>query len=179
MELPSVADLNDLSDEAFAAALAPLVEGAPAFLARLAAIRPFGSDAELIDAAREVAHAMPEADQVALLDAHPRIGDPASALSDLSRVEQGDAGVDEAPWVSEELASLNEIYESRFGFRYVVFVAGRPREEIVPLIEAAIRSDRSAELRRGVDDALYIAADRLARLRDHDATADEPSAEPA
>ena len=60
---------------------------------------------------------------------------------------------------------LNEIYEAHFGFRYVVFVAGRPREAIIPLIEVALRNDREAELRRAVDDAVYIAADRLASLR--------------
>jgi len=64
-----------------------------------------------------------------------------------------------------ELAMLNELYEQRFGFRYVVFVAGRPRDEIVPLLERALVNDREAELRRAVDDAIYIAGDRLRRLR--------------
>ncbi|HEY8179016.1 MAG TPA: 2-oxo-4-hydroxy-4-carboxy-5-ureidoimidazoline decarboxylase, partial [Candidatus Limnocylindria bacterium] len=65
----------------------------------------------------------------------------------------------------EDLAMLNKLYERRFGFRYVVFVAGRPRDEIVPLLEHAIVNDREVELRRAVDDAIYIAGDRLRRLR--------------
>jgi 2-oxo-4-hydroxy-4-carboxy--5-ureidoimidazoline (OHCU) decarboxylase/GNAT superfamily N-acetyltransferase len=65
----------------------------------------------------------------------------------------------------EELAMLNELYEERFGFRYVVFVAGRPKTEIVPLLEHALRNEREVELRRAVDDAIYIAGDRLRRLR--------------
>jgi 2-oxo-4-hydroxy-4-carboxy--5-ureidoimidazoline (OHCU) decarboxylase/GNAT superfamily N-acetyltransferase len=65
----------------------------------------------------------------------------------------------------EELQMLNELYEQRFGFRYVVFVAGRPKTEIVPLLERALQGDRDAELRRAVDDAIYIAGDRLRRLR--------------
>ena len=60
---------------------------------------------------------------------------------------------------------LNEIYERQFGFRYVVFVAGRPKPEIVPLLEHALRNEREAELRRAVDDAIYIAGDRLLKLR--------------
>ena len=52
---------------------------------------------------------------------------------------------------------LNELYQQRFGFRYVIFVAGRPRDEIVPLIEHALVNDREVELRRAVDDAIYIA----------------------
>jgi 2-oxo-4-hydroxy-4-carboxy--5-ureidoimidazoline (OHCU) decarboxylase/GNAT superfamily N-acetyltransferase len=65
----------------------------------------------------------------------------------------------------EELAMLNELYQQRFGFRYVIFVAGRPRDEIVPLIERALFNEREVELRRAVDDAIYIAGDRLRRLR--------------
>jgi 2-oxo-4-hydroxy-4-carboxy--5-ureidoimidazoline (OHCU) decarboxylase/GNAT superfamily N-acetyltransferase len=65
----------------------------------------------------------------------------------------------------EELSMLNELYQERFGFRYVVFVAGRPRDAIVPLLERALHNDRDAELRRAIDDAIYIAADRLRRLR--------------
>jgi 2-oxo-4-hydroxy-4-carboxy--5-ureidoimidazoline (OHCU) decarboxylase len=65
----------------------------------------------------------------------------------------------------EELAMLNEVYASRFGFRFVVFVAGRPLSSIGPLIEAAMRNDRSAELARGIDDVIDIAADRLGQQR--------------
>ncbi len=115
-------------------------------------------------AAREVAAVAPEPELVELLAAHPRIGADPGEMSDLSRGEQEDgAAPDEA--LAQELADLNATYEARFGFRYVVFVAGRPRAEIVPLMEVALRNERDAELRRGVDDAIYIAADRLRAAR--------------
>jgi len=164
MEIPERDALNALPAEAFAAALAPLFEGAPRFLGRLASARPFDSDEALFEAAREVSAAAPEDVLVELLDAHPRIGADPAAMSDLSRAEQADdAGGDEAQ--SQELSDLNDIYERRFGFRYVVFVSGRPRAEIVPLMEIAFRNERDAELRRGVADAIYIAADRLRSIR--------------
>ena len=49
---------------AFEAAVGPLFEDAPAFLARLAAARPFGDWVTLFERARGIAHAMPEAAQV-------------------------------------------------------------------------------------------------------------------
>jgi 2-oxo-4-hydroxy-4-carboxy--5-ureidoimidazoline (OHCU) decarboxylase len=174
---PGIDRLNAMSEADFAAAMTPLFEGAPRFLQRLAGARPFALEEELIGAARETAHAMPEAEQLELLAAHPRIGADPASLSRLSEREQGyvpDAGeededgdeqVGEPVYVGEELAMLNEIYEAHFGFRYVVFVAGRPREAIIPLMEVALRNDRAAELRRAIDDAIYIAADRLASLR--------------
>jgi 2-oxo-4-hydroxy-4-carboxy--5-ureidoimidazoline (OHCU) decarboxylase len=174
---PGIERLNAMSEADFTAALAPLFEGAPRFLQRLAGARPFAFEEELIGAARETAHAMPEEEQLELLAAHPRIGADPESLSRLSEREQGygpdDQGEDEdgdepasePAYVGEELAMLNEIYEAHFGFRYVVFVAGRPREAIIPLMEVALRNDRAAELRRAIDDTIYIAADRLASLR--------------
>jgi len=164
----SIDDLNELSADAFADEVAPLFEGARGFLERLAAARPFESDHAFLAAAREVARTMPEADQVELLNAHPPLGDDPAAVSRASFEEQGyeslDAADERQP-VLEELAMLNEVYEGRFGFRYVVFVAGRPLSAMGPLIEAAMRNDRAAELGRGLDDVIDIAADRLGRLR--------------
>jgi 2-oxo-4-hydroxy-4-carboxy-5-ureidoimidazoline decarboxylase len=167
---PAVADLDRLPAEAFVHEVRTLFEGAPRFLAALAAERPFGDDRAMITAAFEVAHGLPEDVRVELIEAHPRIGAPPTSVSQASYREQGyadesprDAGLERA---YEELAMLNEIYERHFGFRFVVFVAGRPKTEIVPLIERALRNDREAELRRAVDDAIYIAADRLANLRE-------------
>jgi OHCU decarboxylase len=170
VQVPEVDELNGLPPTSFAAALAPLFEGAPAFLARVAEARPFETDEELLAAAHEVAVSMPEEERIELVEAHPQIGADASTVSALSHDEQGydEESAEEAETARayEELSMLNEIYEARFGFRYVVFVAGRSKAEIVPLLEHALRNDRDAELRRAVDEAIDIAADRLARLRD-------------
>lgn len=168
---PRIEDLDRLPPETTAALLGPLFEHAPRFLARLVERRPFGDDSGLIAAARDVARALPEHEQVELLDAHPRIGADPATVSAMSHVEQGyDAeGHDDAPpaepWIAEELEALNDAYERIFGFRFVIFVAGRPRSAIVPILEASLRDERISELRRGLDDVVYIAADRLAKLR--------------
>jgi OHCU decarboxylase len=165
--LPAVDELNALPADAFVAALAPLVEGAPALLVRLAERRPFADEDDLFDAARAVTRQLPEGDQVTLLDSHPRIGADPASVSELSRREQGYE--DEPPgaqaWVANELAALNEAYEARFGFRFVVFVAGRPRADIIPILERALHADRDEELRRALDDVVFIARERYDRLR--------------
>jgi 2-oxo-4-hydroxy-4-carboxy-5-ureidoimidazoline decarboxylase len=164
----SVAELNDLDASAFAGALAPLFEGAPRFLARLAAARPFTDADEMFDVARAVAREMPEDEQVELLAAHPRLGADPATVSTLSHAEQGyddeDAPPDDQGWVADELTALQEAYEDRFGFRFVVFVAGRPLRDLLPLLEHAVASDRDEELRRGLDDTILIAADRYRTL---------------
>jgi 2-oxo-4-hydroxy-4-carboxy--5-ureidoimidazoline (OHCU) decarboxylase len=163
----TIEELNALDTESFVTSLARLFEGAPRFVRRLAESRPFESEDELIDAARATAREMPEEEQIELLNSHPRIGADPAAVSDLSRREQGHdepTGEDEA-WVGEELTALNEAYESLFGFRFVVFVAGRPRADIIPLLERSLHAERDEELRRGLDDVVLIASDRMDTLR--------------
>ena len=60
---------------------------------------------------------------------------------------------------------LNAAYESRFGFRYCVFVAGRSRAALLPEFEAALAADRHDEIHRALDAVIDIAADRYATLR--------------
>ena len=172
MTVRSVDELDRLSPEAFADAVAPLFEGAARFLARLAAARPFGSHAVLFAAAREIARSMPEDEQLELIDAHPRLGAPPGSVSALSFVEQGydrgaaDAAAEvERSAVAAELRRLNAAYEARFGFRYCVFVAGRPRSALLSGFAAALDEDRQAEIARGLEAVVDIAHDRWRTLR--------------
>ena len=159
---------------AFTERVAPLFEGAPRFLAPLAAARPFGSWPALFDAARSIAHGMPESEQVELVDAHPRLGAPPALVSKLSFGEQGydrdaaatiaaDAGRERDRLVTE-LERLNRAYEAHFGFRYCVFVAGRSRSELLPEMAAAVAGERDAERQRARDAVVDIAIDRHRKL---------------
>ena len=166
--MTSVAWLDALDDAACAAALAPLFEGAPRFLARLCAARPFGDPPTLLRRAREIARSMPEDEQLELVDAHPRLGAPSGSVSGGSfmelgydRVGGGGAAESGRRRVDAELARLNAAYEARFGFRYCVFVAGRPRAALLPELAAALDADRASELARSLEAVVDIAADRL------------------
>ena len=163
--------LDDLDPDEAVAALAPLFEGAPRFLERLVAKRPFSEVDALFAKARAIAHLMPEDEQLELIDAHPRLGAPPGSVSPLSFREQGydeaaaDAAAEaERERVQQELDRLNAAYEEAFGFRYCVFVAGRPRAELLPGMEAALRADRTDELHRALDAVVDIAADRYGKL---------------
>jgi 2-oxo-4-hydroxy-4-carboxy--5-ureidoimidazoline (OHCU) decarboxylase len=147
------------------ARLVALFEGAPRFLDRVEAAGPFADDADLFATARAIAHEMPEADQLELVDAHPRLGAPPGTVSRLSYAEQGyDRGTGTPVDVAAELARLNVAYEARFGFRYCVFVAGRPREALLPGMVAALQAERDDELHRALDAVVDIATDRHAKL---------------
>ncbi len=165
-----VAALDAARPADFVAAMAPLFEGAPGFLWRLAAARPFGSEEQLFRRARQVARLLPEALQLELIDAHPRLGAPPGSVSELSFREQGydveaaanlaSEAARERSRVAAQLDRLNREYEARFGFRYCVFVAGRPRAALLPAFETALAQEREGELFRALDAVVDIARDR-------------------
>ena len=137
-----------------------LFERAPGLVDQLSAEAPFATGEALLTRARTLLDGMSVAERAAVLSAHPRIGATASQLSADSRREQGD---DRDAAALRELAALNDEYERRFGFRFVVFVAGRPRRDIVPVLRARLARTRDQELATGVDEIMAIARDRLAR----------------
>ena len=165
--MKTIEEIDAADVDAFVATLSPLFEGAPRFLRRLAEARPFETQDDLFAAARATAREMPEEEQIELLNTHPRIGADPATISELSHSEQGfdEPPDDDQAWVGDELQALNEAYEALYGFRFVVFVAGRPRAEIIPILERALHADRDEELRRGLDDVVLIASERMDLLR--------------
>jgi OHCU decarboxylase len=137
-----------------------LFENAGSLLERLRAEEPFTSGAAMLARAREILEQMSEAEQVAVINAHPRIGERSEKLSAASSREQGS---DRSPEVMRRLAILNEEYEQKFGFRFVLFVNRRSKEAVVPILEARLCGARDDERRTALREILAIAEDRLKR----------------
>ena len=147
--------MRDLPRQLTADELAALFEGRTELVERLATLEdPLGR-------AREVARSLDDEAKREMLDAHPAIG-VQEGLSARSTAEQG---TDDDPGVLAELAELNRRYEERFGFRFVVFVNGRPRREILPVLRARLERTRAEELETGVDELVQIALDRYSSGR--------------
>jgi 2-oxo-4-hydroxy-4-carboxy--5-ureidoimidazoline (OHCU) decarboxylase len=140
--------VRDLPRQLSVEQLAELFEGRTRFVERLARLEdPLGH-------AREIAAQLSDEEKKEVLDAHPAIG--ATTLSARSAAEQG---ADSAP----ELDQLNQAYEARFGFRFVVFVNGRPKSAIVPVLRERIERTREQELATALDELVSIAEDRWRR----------------
>lgn len=133
--------------------LAELFEGRTRLVERLAEIEdPLGR-------ADVVLAGLGEADKLEALAAHPAIGQR-TGLSGRSAVEQG---ADTDPCVRVELAALNAAYEKKFGFRFVVFVNRRPKDEILEVLRGRIGRTREEELETGCRELVAIARDRWTR----------------
>ena len=121
----------------------------------------FGGPSQLVDQlaeiedplerAEEVALSLDDRDKAAALAQHPRIGEP-------SPEQRGDE-----PAVITELAYLNQVYEEKFGFRFVAFVAGRSRADLLPVLRERLERTREDELETGARELVAIAQDRWQR----------------
>jgi len=143
-ELPRQLSVDELSE---------LFEGRTRLVERLAATEDplANADSVLAD--------MSEEEKVEALAAHPAIGQT-SGLSARSAAEQGS---ESDPCLLVDLTALNRQYEQRFGFRFVVFVDGRPKSEILGVLRERMARSREEELDTGCRELVAIARDRWTR----------------
>jgi 2-oxo-4-hydroxy-4-carboxy--5-ureidoimidazoline (OHCU) decarboxylase len=141
--------MRDLPRQLTTEQLAELFEGRTR-LVELLAVRedPLGS-------AEEVIAELSEEEKLDALNAHSAIGAP--GLSGRSAEEQG---TDSEPVILTELAYLNQVYEEKFGFRFVVFVDRRPKAEILDILRERLERTREEELTTGLAELVAIARDR-------------------
>jgi 2-oxo-4-hydroxy-4-carboxy--5-ureidoimidazoline (OHCU) decarboxylase len=132
--------------------LAELFEGRTRLVEKLAARDdPLGS-------ARDVLRELSEEEKLEALNAHPAIG--AGKLSPRSAAEQGTGG---DPAVLTDLSYLNQVYEEKFGFRFVVFVNRRSKVEILNVLQERLERTRDEELDTALEELVAIAEDRWRR----------------
>ena len=144
--------MRDLPRKLSTEQLAELFEGRTRLVERLAEIE------NPLENADDVIATLSEAEKIEALSAHPAIG--AKGLSSRSAAEQG---ADADPAVLTELAYLNQVYEEKFGFRFVVFVAGRPKRKILEVLGERVGNTRDEELDKGLRELVAIARDRWTR----------------
>ena len=145
--------MRELPRQLTAAELAELFEGRTRLVERLAELEdPLGR-------AEDVVAALSEVELVEALAAHPAIG----ARTGLSARSTAEQGTDSDPVILSELAYLNQVYEEKFGFRFVVFVNGRQKAEILDALRDRLARTREEELESGLRELVEIAKDRWTR----------------
>ena len=142
--------MRELPRQLTADELAELFEGRTRFVEKLA------DEDDPHVRARTLVHELPDDEKKEVLDAHPAVG-ASTGLSARSAAEQG---ADADPGVLEELARLNAEYETRHGFRFVVFVNRRPKAEILEVLRSRIDNPTDQELETALDELVAIAEDR-------------------
>ncbi|CAN0621660.1 2-oxo-4-hydroxy-4-carboxy-5-ureidoimidazoline decarboxylase [Burkholderia multivorans] len=162
--------LNAMTPDAFAAALAGVFEHSPWVAQAAAAWRPFASVDALHAAMCEAVEAAGDARQLALINAHPELAGRAAVRGELtaeSTREQGSAGLDQCTQAEfDKLHALNRAYRDKFGFPFILAVRGYDRHGIIANFESRIDHSYAEEFRASLEQIYRIARFRIDDLID-------------
>ena len=162
------AELNALDRACFVALLGGVFEHSPWIADSAYERRPFASIASLHAAMVAIVSAAGEERQLALLRAHPELAGKAMVRRELtadSTNEQTGAGLAECtPAEFERLRGLNEQYNAKFGFPFVLAVKGYDRAGILREFARRIEHDRATEYMENLAQVAKIARFRLDAL---------------
>lgn len=143
--------------------------GSQRWAQRMVINRPYLSLDDLCVKAGDLWWDLDRDDWLEAFRSHPRIGEK-KAASNVSREAlewsgQEQAGIDEAQSQTlTELARLNQEYEAKFGFIYIVCASGKSSEEMLEILSSRINNDAEHELTIAAREQARITELRLRKM---------------
>ncbi|PKM08997.1 MAG: OHCU decarboxylase [Gammaproteobacteria bacterium HGW-Gammaproteobacteria-4] len=160
--------LNQLDHAAFVATLGGIFEHSPWVAERVFAQRPFAGVGALHEAMCAVVDAASAAEQLALIRAHPQLAGKAAVRKELTAAslsEQQGAGLGQcSPDEFARITELNDAYQQRFGFPFILAVRGHTRDSIIAAMAERIDNPPEHEHDKALRQIARIARFRLADL---------------
>lgn len=157
----SIHELNQMSHDAFVAAVGPAFENTPSIAHRTWYHRPFADIAELHQTMVNVMRSMSPVEQLALIQAHPDLGSRAK-MAEASVHEQAGAGLDQlSPDEYEQFQILNQTYREKFGFPFVIAVKNRTKLDILTAFQQRLGNTVNLETEQALIEIAEIAKFRL------------------
>lgn len=161
----SITQLNALDQASFVSLLGDIYEHSPWMAERTWQSRPFADREAVLQAFRATLASASEAEQLALIRAHPDLAGKAALRGELtvaSSKEQASAGLDQCS--AEELArftELNAAYQQKFTFPFIMAVKHASRGQILQGFEQRIQQTTAEEFATALEQINCIASLRL------------------
>jgi OHCU decarboxylase len=160
--------LNALSPEEAVAELQKCC-GSTRWANRLIERRPFGSVDELLETSDEIWRGLEAHDWLEAFSHHPKIGEKRAAPTqspEAARWSEQEQAATRAAAKDKlaELAALNQAYEDRFGFIFIVCATGKTTEEMLALLKERLGNEPERELRIAAEEQRRITHLRLGKL---------------
>jgi 2-oxo-4-hydroxy-4-carboxy-5-ureidoimidazoline decarboxylase len=165
-----LADLNQMDQKAYVAALGEIVEHSPWVAERSFGDRPFASIGALHAAMVAAMGRALASEQLTLLQAHPELAGKAAIRGELtvdSKREQQGAGLDQcSPSEFARINDLNRRYQTKFGFPFILAVNGQDRQSILREFARRVEQNRATEFAEALRQVAAIARFRLEAIID-------------
>lgn len=114
--------------------------------------------------------AAPRAQKLELIRAHPDLAGKAAVAGELtndSTAEQSSAGIDQCtPQEYARFQTMNERYQARFSFPFVMAVRNSNRQQILAAFDERLKNDASVEFDRAIAEIHKIARLRLETMEE-------------
>lgn len=165
MTLPYlIAELNQMSQPDFVAALGAVFEDTPAIAQKVWEQRPFTDQDDLHQKMVMIVNGLSQAEQLSLIRSHPDLGSKAK-MADASVEEQLEVGLDRL--TSDEcdrFHQLNQAYKSQFGFPFIIAVKNHTKATILQAFEQRLKNAVDTERQQALSEIIQIAYFRLHSL---------------
>jgi 2-oxo-4-hydroxy-4-carboxy-5-ureidoimidazoline decarboxylase len=164
----TIDELNELPEAGVHEALERCC-GAPRWVARMSAARPFRDVDAVFAAARSAFREFDDRDWIAAFAHHPKIGDLdalrekfASTAAWAGEEQRGASGAPEATLAA--LAEGNRAYQEKFGYIFIVCATGRSADQMLELLRARIGNEAERERATAAEEQMRITRLRLEKL---------------
>ena len=143
--------------------------GSSRWVSGLVSHRPFASLEELRRIGDEIWWSLDAHDWLEAFSHHPRIGGTRSLSPQSERASSWSAAEQAAVTTAAaaartELAAINDEYEAKFGFIYIVCASGRSADELLEIARGRLGNDRDTELRVAAEEQRQITNLSLGKL---------------
>lgn len=125
--------------------------GSKRWAAEMATARPFATLETLLARADDIWWSLDRSDWLEAFRSHPKIGekkaaDKVSAQSQQWSGQEQSGVAHASQHTVDSLAALNEAYEQKFGFIFIICATGKTSDEMLSALRERLQHDREAEL---------------------------------
>ena len=160
----SVDKVNKLSKSDFISIFGNVFEKTDWIAEKAYALKPFNNFQELFSKMMEIFENSKKEKHIEILNAHPHLA-VEKKLTEDSKNEQKNASLNQcndAEFI--EFKKLNEEYEKKFGFPFIIAVKGKNKEEILNSFRQRITNNINSEFEEAKKQVKKIASFRLSEI---------------
>ena len=160
----SLNKVNKLSKSDFISIFGNVFEKTDWIAEKAYALKPFNNFQELFSKMMEIFENSKKEKHIEILNAHPHLA-VEKKLTEDSKNEQKNASLNQcndAEFI--EFKKLNEEYEKKFGFPFIIAVKGKNKEEILNSFRQRITNNINSEFEEAKKQVKKIASFRLSEI---------------
>lgn len=164
--MTTIIELNQLPTKTFIEITTPLLEHCEWVLPALSNSRPFSSKQDMKQKLALIINNAPKEKQLQALKLHPKLGID-KIQTGFSQSEQRSAGLmDLSEDEASKLKRLNNEYELKMNFPFIIAVKGLNSDQILSALEDRITKDPNTEFQTALEELIKIAQIRIEKIMD-------------